>query len=78
MHRRIREYPITGGASTAAESFYDPALRDLRLTLLRALNWHGVAMVEFKKDQRDGTHKLINAKFWGSLDLAIAAGVDFP
>jgi predicted ATP-grasp superfamily ATP-dependent carboligase len=80
MHRRIREYPITGGASTAAESFYDPELRDLGLTLLRALNWHGVAMVEFKKDQRDGTYKLmeINAKFWGSLDLAIAAGVDFP
>jgi predicted ATP-grasp superfamily ATP-dependent carboligase len=80
MHRRIREYPITGGASTAAESFYDPGLRDLGLTLLRALNWHGVAMVEFKKDRRDGAYKLmeINAKFWGSLDLAIAAGVDFP
>ena len=37
-------------------------------------------MVEFKKDTRDGQFKLmeINPKFWGSLDLAIAAGVDFP
>jgi predicted ATP-grasp superfamily ATP-dependent carboligase len=37
-------------------------------------------MVEFKKDSRDGTYKLmeINAKFWGSLDLSIASGVDFP
>jgi len=80
MHRRIREFPVTGGASTAAESIYDPHLRDLGLRLLEALHWHGVAMVEFKKDIRDGEYKLmeINPKFWGSLDLAIAAGVDFP
>lgn len=67
MHKRMREYPITGGSSTAAESMYDPELRDLGLTLLKALDWHGVAMVEFKKDSRDGKYKLmeINPKFWG-------------
>lgn len=80
MHRRVREYPPTGGSSTAADSFYDDRLRELGLTLLRALNWHGVAMVEFKRDARDSEYKLmeINPKFWGSLDLSIAAGVDFP
>jgi predicted ATP-grasp superfamily ATP-dependent carboligase len=80
MHRRIREYPVTGGASTAAESVYDERLRDHGLTLLRALGWHGVAMAEFKRDDRDGEYKLIevNPKFWGSLDLSVAAGVDFP
>jgi predicted ATP-grasp superfamily ATP-dependent carboligase len=37
-------------------------------------------MVEFKQDQRDGVAKLmeINGRFWGSLQLAIDAGVDFP
>jgi predicted ATP-grasp superfamily ATP-dependent carboligase len=80
MHRRLREYPVTGGASTAAESVHDPTLQELGLKLLRALNWHGVAMVEFKRDVRDHQFKLmeINAKFWGSLDLALAAGVEFP
>jgi predicted ATP-grasp superfamily ATP-dependent carboligase len=80
MHRRIREFPVTGGASTAAESFYDERLRELGLTLLRDLRWHGVAMAEFKVDARDGSYKLLelNPKFWGSIDLAIAAGVDFP
>jgi predicted ATP-grasp superfamily ATP-dependent carboligase len=80
MHKRIREYPITGGPSTAAESVYDSELKDLGLKLLKSLNWHGVAMVEFKKDNRDKEFKLmeINPKFWGSLDLAIASGVDFP
>ena len=80
MHKRMREYPVTGGSSTAARSTYDPELRDLGLTLLKALDWHGVAMVEFKKDSRDGKYRLmeINPKFWGSLDLSIASGVDFP
>ena len=80
MHRRVREYPVTGGASTAAESFYDERLRDHGLKLLRALGWHGVAMAEFIYDERDGEYKLIeiNPKFWGSLDLPVAAGVDFP
>jgi predicted ATP-grasp superfamily ATP-dependent carboligase len=80
MHRRVREYPVTGGASTAAESIYDGALRDLGVGLLRDLRWHGVAMVEFKRDRRDAQFKLmeVNPKFWGSLDLSIAAGVDFP
>lgn len=80
MHRRLREYPVTGGASTAAESVFDPELKRQGLRLLSELGWHGVAMAEFKKDSRDGRFKLmeVNPKFWGSLDLSIASGVDFP
>jgi predicted ATP-grasp superfamily ATP-dependent carboligase len=80
MHRRIREYPASGGSSTCAESFYDPQLEEAGRRLLDALQWHGVAMVEFRRDSRDGSFKLIevNPKFWGSLDLALAAGADFP
>jgi predicted ATP-grasp superfamily ATP-dependent carboligase len=80
MHKRLREYPLSGGPSTLAESIYDPKLKEQGLKILRQLNWHGVAMVEFKKDKNTGEFLLmeINPKFWGSLDLAIASGVDFP
>lgn len=80
MHKRVREYPITGGASTCAESIFDEELKKLGIELLESLRWHGVAMVEFKKDERNGKFKLmeINPKFWGSLDLSIASGVNFP
>jgi len=80
MHRRLREYPATGGVSSCAESFYDPKLEFYGRRMLDALHWHGVAMVEFRRDSRDGEYKLmeINPKFWGSLDLALAAGADFP
>jgi len=80
MHHRIREYPVTGGASVCAESFRDENLKALGKRMLDYLKWDGVAMVEFKKDNRSGEYKLmeINPKFWGSLELAIVAGVDFP
>lgn len=80
MHRRIRENPPDGGGSCCAESFYDPELKRAGMALLDAMNWHGVAMVEFRYDTREREYKLleVNPKFWGSLDLALAAGADFP
>ncbi|MCW3986027.1 MAG: ATP-grasp domain-containing protein [Candidatus Bathyarchaeota archaeon] len=80
MHRRIREYPISGGASTLRESITDEKLGNLGVKLLKAMRWNGVAMVEFKVDKLNCEPKLmeVNGRFWGSLALAIAAGVDFP
>jgi len=79
-HKRIREYPVKGGASTLCESCFRPFIKELAIELLRKLNWYGLAMVEFKVDPRDNTPKLmeINARPWGSIQLAIYAGVDFP
>jgi hypothetical protein len=53
---------------------------DAASRLISTIGWHGVAMVEFKWDDEENRPKLIevNARFWGSLNLAIRAGVDFP
>ncbi len=80
-HRRIREKPPAGGVSVYRESVAaDPALVRRSRALLDAFGWCGVAMVEYKIDERTGTPYLmeINGRFWGSLQLAIDAGVDFP
>ncbi len=80
-HRRLREKPPWGGASVYRESIsLDEPLVEKSLALLKELDWQGVAMVEFKIDQRDGLPKLmeVNGRFWGSLQLAIDAGVNFP
>jgi len=55
-------------------------MKEFALRLLKVLNWHGVAEVEFKLDPRDSVPKFmeINGRFWGSLELAMAAGIDFP
>ena len=80
VHKRIREYPITGGQSTFCESVKNAEMLNYGLNLLEKLNWYGIAMVEFKLDERDNKPKLmeINPRFWGSMPLAIASGVDFP
>jgi predicted ATP-grasp superfamily ATP-dependent carboligase len=80
-HRRLREKPPWGGVSVLREAVpIDPVAADHATRLLRALSWHGVAMVEFKRDRVTGVPILmeVNARFWGSLQLAIDAGVDFP
>lgn len=79
-HRRLREYPVSGGPSCFCESVREEEMIDYGLRLLKELHWHGVAMVEFKREFATGEFVLmeINPRFWGSLPLAIAAGVDFP
>ncbi len=80
-HRRIREKPPWGGVSVLRESVApDPDLARAASQLLRHLEWHGAAMVEFKRDAADGTGYLmeVNGRLWGSLQLAVDAGIDFP
>lgn len=80
-HRRIREKPPTGGVSVLSESIpMEPGLLSKSVRLLKAFSWNGVAMVEYKVDEATGIPHLmeINGRFWGSIQLAIDAGVDFP
>ena len=80
-HRRIREKPPAGGVSVLRESIEPPKpMADYAVRLLEYVKWHGVAMVEFKVDRHSRVPMLmeINGRFWGSLQLAIDAGLNFP
>lgn len=80
QHERIRSSTYTGGHSVYRKAVDIPVLDRYGRKLLDELEWHGPAMVEFRRDKRDGTYNLmeINPRFWGSLALPIQAGVDFP
>jgi predicted ATP-grasp superfamily ATP-dependent carboligase len=80
-HRRIREKPPTGGISVYRESTeLRSDVLEYSQRLMRRFSWDGVAMVEFKEDELTGVPYLmeVNGRFWGSLQLAIDAGIDFP
>ena len=80
-HRRIQEYPSTGGVSAVAGSEEpDPDLVRSSVALLRHIGWEGLAMVEYRYERRTGRATLmeVNGRLWGSLGLSIAAGIDFP
>jgi predicted ATP-grasp superfamily ATP-dependent carboligase len=78
-HKRIREYPIDGGPSTARVSTRNKEMEDMAIKLLDHVEWHGVAMVEFKQIKNNKPILLeVNPRFWGSINQAVQSGVDFP
>jgi predicted ATP-grasp superfamily ATP-dependent carboligase len=79
-HRRLREKTLTGGTSTLRESAHNSIIEEYAHHLLDHLNWHGLAMVEFKWNPqlKQGWFLEINPRLWGSIALPIACGVDFP
>ncbi|MGR3309450.1 MAG: carboxylate--amine ligase, partial [Candidatus Brocadiales bacterium] len=80
IYKRLRTHPVRGGPSTLRESVKRDDIRKIAESLMSSLKWTGIAHVEFKIDPRDGNPKLleVNPRFWGSLQLAIESGVDFP
>ena len=72
-HRRIREYPITGGPSTCCESFYDEMMIEQAYQLLHSFGFVGFGMVEFK-----GSCVLeVNPRVWGSFPMTEATESPF-
>ena len=64
---------------TAVAEELNPSLMQSSLDLLRALQWQGVAMVEYRVGP-DGRAVLmeVNGRYWGTIALPISAGIDFP
>jgi predicted ATP-grasp superfamily ATP-dependent carboligase len=78
--RATRGYKYARGPSVYHEATAIPELTEAGLSLLDALEWHGVASVGFIRDERTGEFTLleINPRFWSSLPSDLPAGVDFP
>jgi predicted ATP-grasp superfamily ATP-dependent carboligase len=76
--RKLRQHPRGFGNTRAGESLWDQEVADLMLRLLAEFQYQGISDVEFKRDARDGSLKLmeINARqgLWAT--LATAAGVN--
>lgn len=82
-HERVRSLSPRGGASTVKRTMVDSqALTIMKLyaeKLAKALLWDGPMMVEFKinTNTKEVVLMEINGRFWGSLPLPQAAGVNF-
>ena len=79
QHQRLRE-TIDGGSTYRKTISEIRELTEATKQLVRRLDYTGVGMFEFRYDLETGAWVLleINARFWGSLPLAIAAGANFP
>ena len=79
-HKRLREYPITGGPSTLRIGYRNKLMEKSALRILKEMKWNGVAMCEFLIEKNSNIPYLIeiNPRFWGSIYQPIVSGVDFP
>jgi D-aspartate ligase len=75
---KLRQHPPRFGHVSMAVSKWVPELAEAGLRLLHEFGFHGVSQVEFKRDPRDGTYRLmeINARHWMWHSLAARCGVD--
>jgi D-aspartate ligase len=79
--KRMRQHPREfGRAATYVETVDLPEVEELGERFLKAIDFYGIAEIEFKRDPRDGRYKIldVNARAWGFHALGQAAGVDFP
>jgi D-aspartate ligase len=79
--RRMRQHPLEfGRASTFVETTDVPELEAYSERFLQAINYYGLVELEYKRDMRDGSFKLldVNARTWGYHTIGLEAGVDFP
>jgi predicted ATP-grasp superfamily ATP-dependent carboligase len=77
--RKLRQAPPFFGVARAAEPVHAPELREPSIELLRRIEWRGVASVDYKRDPRDGSFRLleINGRSILPNQLARRAGFDY-
>ncbi|MDR0905108.1 MAG: ATP-grasp domain-containing protein [Oscillospiraceae bacterium] len=76
-HERLREYPLSGGPSVMCRSVWCGSMARDAVKLLRALDFEGLAMVEFKGSPDDYALLEINPRVWGSYPLSYLADAKF-
>lgn len=82
QHQRIHEWPPEGGVSTWCRALplsFNQDLQNKSVALLLAIGWEGVAMVEYRYDEKSDRALLmeVNGRFWGSFPLAYHCGAKF-
>lgn len=69
-HRRLREYPVSGGPSACCVRVDRPDLEDYAARLVAKVGFSGLAMFEFKEDSKGNPRLLeVNPRVWGTFPL---------
>ena len=79
-HRRLREKPPSGGCSVLCESAaLNEQMVEYTNALINEVGWRGAFMAEYKVTESGDPYLIeFNGRFWGSLQLAISSGMDYP
>ena len=75
---KMRQWPTTFGLATYQFTTWDPDVAEIGLRFFKGVGLRGLGNVEFKRDARDGSWKLIecNARPTGANEQVRVAGLD--
>jgi predicted ATP-grasp superfamily ATP-dependent carboligase len=77
-HKRIAEYPITGGSSTYREGYKNPKMIMMASKIVRYLNYTGFAMFEYKLTSENELYLIeVNPRIWGSINQGLVNGINY-
>jgi LmbE family N-acetylglucosaminyl deacetylase len=78
--RKLKQHPPGLGIARLAETVDEPGLVPGGVALLTELGYEGISQVEYKRDARDGSFRLMEANFrpWTWMGLATACGTNLP
>lgn len=78
-HRRLREYPVSGGPSACCERISRPDLEDYAARMVKKTGYSGLAMFEFKEDAQGEPRLLeVNPRVWGTFPLTRVSRSGIP
>ena len=72
-----RNIPLAGGPTCLCQTMFDRQLVEYAAKLLSALQFQGLAMLDFKATKTGLFLLEVNPRLWGSAALATAAGASF-
>jgi len=76
--RKIRQIPPVFGTGTLVAICHEPKVEQIGTPFLRKIKYRGIAEIEFKKDAKNGSFKMIevNTRIWTQNNLAERCGID--
>ncbi|MBK1858447.1 ATP-grasp domain-containing protein [Cerasicoccus arenae] len=78
-YRNLQQYPIEAGQGVVRKTVSDKAFLPSATKLLRVVNWHGVAQIDYRWDEQgDPVMIEVNPRFWAGLVHSMESGIDFP
>jgi predicted ATP-grasp superfamily ATP-dependent carboligase len=77
-HKRLAEYPVSGGSSTYREKFINIDMIEIAAKIVNHINYTGFAMFEYKLTQQGDIYLIeVNPRIWGSINQGLANGVNY-
>ena len=77
-HKRLSEYPVSGGSSNYRTSFYHNDIRKIVEVIIKATKWTGFAMFEFKVTDDNSLYLIeVNPRIWGSINQGLQNGINY-